>query len=169
MSEPIAIKPAAAVPTAARGVYPFSVVASPLDHRKSKHHQLWERYKRLLVQRALEPWSDLWCYDARFEVVDAGAQSAAAVEGRADVVRAFAHVLNRCRRIGIRDVTLHQTIDPDVFIVSYRIAVEYGAAERYVSSVIARVRTRDGRIAEIVESVDGEAHTAFLEALEKAA
>lgn len=147
----------------------FAFPATGLERRKAKHHGLWEQYKRLLVSGRFEMWSALWCHDARFEVLHSGEHGAVVVEGREAVVQAFSTVCTRCERIRIKDVTLHQTMDPDVFIVSYLVEIVFADARRYMNSVVARIRTRDGRIAEIVESVDGPAHAAFLQQLEAAA
>jgi ketosteroid isomerase-like protein len=164
MSEPITLATAAVRPLTA-----LPVTSIALERRKAKHHSLWEQYKRLLISGRFEAWSALWCHDGRFQVLHSGAEATTAVEGRDAVVNAFTEVCTRCERIRIKDVTLHQTIDPDIFIVSYLIEVGYADAQRYVNSIVARVRTRDGRIAEIIESVDGPAHAAFLQRLETAA
>jgi ketosteroid isomerase-like protein len=157
-SAPLAVAPRAA-----------GMVSSLLDRRRAAHHALWERYKRLLIAQDFQAWTELWTHDARLVVVDAREERSGAVEGREAVTAAFTRMAARVERLKLKDVSLHQTMDPDVFVVSYLLEAMFGKGARYVSSIVARVRTRDGRIAEIVESVDGPSHTAFLEAIERAA
>lgn len=169
MTDPALSDPLATVSRPPEGAPPFPLPSLALERTKAVHVALWERYKRLLVARQFEPWATLWCHDARFEMLHDGAQPTAVAHGRERILKAFHRASTRYGRLRIKDVTLHQMQDPAVFIVSYQLETRDTERGRVVGSSVARVRTRDGRIAEFIESVDAFSHAAFIDALEEAA
>jgi ketosteroid isomerase-like protein len=133
-----------------------------LEAARERNEALWHEWHDRFAAGRIEDAFDLWTDDGRYEVVYPLDGVPPVVEGREALIGVFGGFEQAIAHWGREDVHFHQTLDPDVAIVEYRIRAEIVDGSVYDNRLILRFTFRDGRFAEVLEYYGEIAHGALM-------
>lgn len=129
---------------------------------RRRAERLWEDYARTLSARDAAAFAELFTPDARFVVAYPVDGVPPVLEGR-DAVRGFIGALaGAVTEVWVSDAAVHQTDDPAVALVEYRLGVDLPGGGTYRDRLVARLTFRGEHIAEVLEFYGETAHAQFL-------
>jgi ketosteroid isomerase-like protein len=120
---------------------------SPLERNRA----VWEAQSQAFYEGRVEESMAHWHEDARWETVYPVDGLPAVVEGRAALTQTFAGMAALAERIEVRDVSFHQTADPDVLFIEELMVADLRGGGHYENRIAMRVSFRDGKIAAMLE------------------
>ena len=129
------------------------------------NEQNWAESARLLYSGQIEKFLSYWCEDASYEVAYPVPGMSAVITGHDALRGIFGGFGAAAETIEVRDVTFHQTIDPDVAIVEERMLATLRGGGSYENRMIIKVTFRNGLIASIFEYYGELAHRDLLQRL----
>lgn len=125
--------------------------------------EVFDRVQSYLLSPDPDEYADVWAEDVVIEMPFAPAGRPNRFQGRESLL-AMARAGKAAMPVrfdAVRDVVVHQTIDPDVAVVEYAISGSV-AGQEAAATFIAVMRTRDGQVAHWREYQDIPALTAAM-------
>ena len=139
--------------------------ASYTQVRVSDAADFWHRYADAFMRRDFERWGELWAADGRYVVAFPLPGMPASLEGRDTIVSVMQGMTDRVGAMRMADPVVHETREPGVFFVEYRIEVDVPGGETYRNACCARVTVHEGEVAEVLEYYDPGAYSRFVRSL----
>jgi ketosteroid isomerase-like protein len=130
---------------------------------------IWKRYVDYLKRKCVDEWCALWQDTGQF-VVQYGEESDKPPEkyGKRQAVdlRDFMFgKVDRIKDIDVENSAIYQTIDPNVFFVSFDFKAKTKNGHKYENHILVQVTLEQGKIKELIEYADPRPRGFFLEAL----
>lgn len=118
------------------------------EARRRQALELHERHLRLLLEKDMRGWVDQFADDATFEFPFAPPGYPERLEGKDAIWDYIKDYPQHIDLQSFHDVTVHQTLDPDVMVVEFRAEGRVVATGGpYRMRYVAIITTKDGRIA----------------------
>jgi uncharacterized protein len=120
--------------------------------RTPSPRELFERARRLVVERQFDPYADLFAADGTFELPFAPPGMPRRIEGREQIRAFFRAGTERVqsatpRRWEFRSVVIHETVDPEVIVTEFEVHGEVlDTGEPYQFSNLQVLTARNGEI-----------------------
>lgn len=138
---------------------------SDLAAARRRNEQTWTESGRLLYGGQIDEFLAYWTADARYEVAYPVPGIPPVVTGHEALRALFGGFGAAASSIEVRDVTFHQTEDPQVAIVQERMVAELHGGGHYENLLIIVVTFSGGLIARALEYYGQHAHQNLLQQL----
>lgn len=129
------------------------------------NQSIWTESARLLYAGRIEEFLTYWSADASYEAAYPVPGMPAVITGHEALRAVFGGFGAAAEKIEVRDVTFHQTADPDVAIVEERMFATLRDGGTYENRMVIRVTFRDGLITSMFEYYGELAHRDLLQRL----
>ncbi len=129
-----------------------------LTAARARNESVWRASAVALYAGDIETFLAHWTDNPTYEVAYPVDGFPARIEGVDQFRAMFGGFAAAARSIGVTDVRLHQTDDPDLIFVEERMAAELHDGSRYEDDLVIRVRFADGRIEKMFEYYGERAH-----------
>ena len=128
----------------------------------ARNQAAWRASSTLLYQRRIDEFVQTWCEDGVYEAALPVPGFDAVVAGREALHAVFSGLVAAVTELGVEDVVLHQTDDPDVIVVEETMVGRLADGYEYRNRMVLRVRFRGDRIAHMLEYYGQLAHADLL-------
>jgi ketosteroid isomerase-like protein len=129
-----------------------------LETARERNEAIWNDWHELIAAGRVADAFELWTEDGRYEVVYPVEGMPPVVEGRDALTAVFGGFAQAMTSTSRDEIHFHQTLNPDVAIVEYRLRADLVDGSVYDNRLILRFTFRDGRFAEVLEYYGEIAH-----------
>jgi ketosteroid isomerase-like protein len=135
-----------------------TTTADALAAARARNEATWRAAALAMYAGDLEGFLSHWTDTPRYEVAYPIDGLPALIEGRDQVLALYGAFTAAAEKIEVRDVTFHQTDDPDVAFIEETMVADLHGGHRYENRLAMRARFREGRLSGIFEYYGQVAH-----------
>lgn len=136
---------------------------------RARHESTWRASAIALYAGDIEGFLSHWTSEPRYRVAYPVDGFPPIVEGKDQFRAMFGGFAAAAQQIGVTDVRIHHTGDPDVVFVEEHLAADLHDGSRYENDLVIRVTFRDGLIHDMFEYYGQIAHQELAQRLITAA